>query len=158
MEEIRFSQSPRGDLPKEAPDKKSGFPNSLKMVLKSLGLVVVLILIVYGIFLVREKLFSKNNEIRTDAYSAIFLTNGQVYFGRIVANSSKEMVLNNVYYLQTNAPQGENALSQSTFSLVKLGNEVHGPTDELFVNRDQIIFYEYLRADSKLVESIRNYK
>jgi hypothetical protein len=38
--------------------------------------------------------------------------------------------------------------------LVKLGNELHGPTDELYINPNQVVFYEFLRDDSKVVESI----
>jgi hypothetical protein len=43
-------------------------------------------------------------------------------------------------------------------NLVKLGGELHGPTDEMRINRDQILLVEDLRTDSNLVKAIDNYK
>ena len=76
-------------------------------------------------------------------------------------NNKTEIVLNNVFYIQVNdrtTGNSSDALGQASFNLVKLGNELHGPTDELFINRSQVVFYEKLRDDSKVVESIKNYK
>jgi len=50
------------------------------------------------------------------------------------------------------------AIQGSGFTLVKLGQELHGPEDIMHVNRSQILFYEYLRDDSQLVKTIENYK
>jgi len=103
-----------------------------------------------------------NGSTENNAYSAVFLTNGQVYFGKMTKNSDSEIVLNNVYYIQLSdgmtKEEAAAAINQTRFNLIKLGNELHGPTDELFINRSQVVFYEYLRDDSKVVESIKNYK
>lgn len=97
-----------------------------------------------------------------DRFSAVFLTNGQVYFGKIVKNNDLEIVLNNVFYIQINENTTKeeiaNNIKHAKFNLVKLGDEMHGPTDELFINRSQVVFYEYLRDDSKVVESIKSFK
>lgn len=104
---------------------------------------------------------SSNSAITTidpNVYVALFLNNGQVYFGHITSQSSEEIVLKNVYYLQ--ATPGSPSLTnltpadQTRFSLIKLGQEVHGPEDILYVNRNQVLFYETLRSDSKVVQSI----
>jgi hypothetical protein len=42
--------------------------------------------------------------------------------------------------------------------LVKFGTELHKPMDKMFLNKDHILFYEDLSADSKVVEAINNYK
>jgi hypothetical protein len=42
--------------------------------------------------------------------------------------------------------------------LIKLGGELHGPTDTMQINRDQILLIEDLRTDSNLVAAIGNYK
>jgi len=161
MDQIRFSQPTRVEPPKEVFNKKSGVSVLSKNIFKALGLVVVLGLFVYGGILIKDRFWGGPVEIR-DVYSAVFLTNGQVYFGKMVKNDAREIILNDVYYLQVNSDSASggqtNALSQSTFNLVKLGNELHGPTDELFVNKEQVIFYEYLRDDSRVVQSIKNYK
>ena len=88
-------------------------------------------------------------------WQAVFLTNGQVYFGHIKNSNKTEIILTNVYYLRSaDNPQEENKPSE--FSLVKLGKELHGPTDVMRINRDHILFTEYLRNDSKIVQSISN--
>jgi hypothetical protein len=42
-------------------------------------------------------------------------------------------------------------------SLVKLGNELHGPKDEMTINKAHIIFVEDLKADGKVVTAIDKY-
>lgn len=167
MNEIRFNQSPkqeqmRKEIIKETPVENSGNRNKsswFKKVLKAFGIVAILAAVVLVVFFGRDifsKIFKNNNQ----PYSAVFLTNGQVYFGKMTENNQSEITLNNVYYIQVdqNATKEEitNTLNQARFNLVKLGNELHGPTDELFINRSQVVFYEYLRDDSKVVESIIN--
>lgn len=116
----------------------------------------LIILIICGLgFLFAEKkgLLSKQNP---DLYYAVFLTNGQVYFGNLQSKTKSEIVLNNVYYLQLeNEGSVQDQLAESRFTLVKMGNEIHGPKDELFINRDNVLFYETLRDDSRVVESIK---
>jgi hypothetical protein len=95
-----------------------------------------------------------------DSYQAVFLTNDQVYFGKLSRRDSQYPVLRDVYYLQvsqTLQPRGENA-PQSNLNLVKLGGEIHGPSDEMFLNRDQILFYENMKSDSQVTTAIKNYK
>ena len=90
------------------------------------------------------------------AYYAVFLENGQVYFGKIENMSRGDIVMSKVYYLQVaDNSTGQLEDVQSRFNLVKLGSELHGPTDELFINKNKVLFYEKLRQDSKVVESIK---
>jgi len=97
-------------------------------------------------------------------YQAIFLTNGQVYFGQVSKQNKAEVVVSDIYYLQVTTPlqqtaEGqEQANPQGELSLVKLGNELHGPTDSMFINRDQVLFIEDLKDDSNVVQAIVNYK
>ncbi|MEK7653292.1 MAG: hypothetical protein AAB358_02345 [Patescibacteria group bacterium] len=100
------------------------------------------------------------------SWQAVFLTNGQVYFGKIIKETPSKLVLVDIYYLQVvNKPlqtsdQSQNAntnQSQQDLSLIKLGNEIHGPADEMVINRDQVLLTEKLRNDSKVVQSINKY-
>ncbi|MEK7116535.1 MAG: hypothetical protein AAB837_00010 [Patescibacteria group bacterium] len=162
MEEIRFNQPPR-EVPVEEDNnkKKRNFNPLLKKTLKMLAVIAILGAVILLAFFGKEALGGIFKS-KSENYSAVFLTNGQVYFGKMVKNNEKEITLNNVFYIQINENAGKeeiaNAINQARFNLVKLGNELHGPTDELFINKSQVVFYEKLRDDSKVVESIKNYK
>jgi len=163
MSEMRFNQPELKEEKKddEVVEKQKSSGSKIlaffRVVFKLLGIVIILVAIVYMAFFTKDYFGSSRGD--KGEYSAVFLTNGQVYFGKMVRNDGSEIVLNNVYYLQANtggaSEQGTTALGQNTFNLVKLGNELHGPTDELFVNKAQVMFFEYLRDDSKVVESIQ---
>ncbi len=107
---------------------------------------------------------SKNNNIElSDDYSAIFLSNGQVYFGVINNKSDDYTILKDIYYLQVSgalqqASPNETNQPQPQLTLVKLGNELHGPEDYMQINNDHIIFVEKLKKDGKVVEAIKQYK
>jgi len=98
-------------------------------------------------------------------YQAVFLTNGQVYFGKVTDANTQTLVLENIYYLRSagNLQISEDKNSTTTpatdnFSLVKLGNEIHGPEDKMSINLSQVLFVEDLKPDSKVVEAIREYE
>lgn len=99
-------------------------------------------------------------------YQAVFFTNGQVYFGKLQSFNDDYMKLTDIYYLQTQEatstddkknPQ-QTANDQSNVQLIKLGNEVHGPEDEMILSKEQVLFYENLKSDSKVVQTIEQNK
>lgn len=88
---------------------------------------------------------------------AIFLTTGQVYFGYAKNIDGRIIKVKNVYYIKTQDLLQQNSDTsgeKKKISLVKLGNELHGPTDEIFINRDQVLFIENMRSDSKISQAI----
>lgn len=98
-------------------------------------------------------------------YQAVFLTNGQVYFGKVTDANLQTLVLENIYYLRSagdlqtsDAKDSATAPATDNFSLVKLGNELHGPEDKMSINLSQVLFVEDLKIDSKVVEAIRAYE
>jgi len=95
--------------------------------------------------------YEKNDFIDSDAYQAVFLTNDQIYFGRLKSISSGYLILSDVYYVKID--------QSGAGQLVKLGvGEPHGPKDEMIINQDQILFWENLRFDSQVVKTIQNMK
>lgn len=103
--------------------------------------------------------------IDSSKYQAVFLTNGQVYFGKLQPFTGKAMKLNDVYYLQAEATQTtdpenpqKTSSSKADVQLIKLGEELHGPEDEMIVMLDQLLFYENLKTDSSLAKSIQKHK
>jgi hypothetical protein len=112
----------------------------------------------------------KNSSLSTtEKYQAVFLTNGQVYFGKLIQRGDW-MVLTEVYYLQvtqalqsaTNAegqpPANQGTDQQQEIKLVKLGNELHGPQDVMYLARENVLFWENLKDESKVVDAIKRYK
>ena len=90
-------------------------------------------------------------------YQAVFLDNNQVYFGKLSSERSQYPVLRDIYYLQANR-DGSTPVSVDDVNLVKLGGELHGPVDEMRINRDQILLIEDLKNDSQVVDAINRYK
>ncbi|MDE2312235.1 MAG: hypothetical protein KGJ93_04100 [Patescibacteria group bacterium] len=130
-------------------------------------LAIVVVLLVVGAVVFRDKLFRGSQNGGTAApvasgYQAVFLTNGQVYFGKLSNPDSDYVTLTDIYYLQVGPQQGntptqpgQTAQQQSPqISLVKLGNELHGPVDIMHINRSQVLFYEDLKEDGQVVKAI----
>jgi len=90
------------------------------------------------------------------------LTNGQVYFGKVDKMNSTTTTLKDIYYLQVQqvqpAPEQSADQSQGKLTLIKLGNEIHGPEDVMTINNDQIVFWENLKSDGKVVDAIKRYQ
>jgi hypothetical protein len=116
-----------------------------------------------AIALISFLMFYKHNEeskyVAKDKMQAVFLNGGQVYFGKIRALNNKYVGLTDIYYLRVNQQvqpkQGEQA--QQDISLVKLGCELHGPQDQMLINRDQVVFWENLKDDGQVAKAVKQY-
>ena len=119
-------------------------------------------------------------EGKKSGYQAVFLTNGQVYFGKVAKLNTAYPELTEVYYLRvtqrlqepataTRAAELEERVSEKPevsptpsaaardLTLIKLGNELHGPMDRITLNKDHILFIEDLKEDSKIVAAIKEF-
>ena len=133
----------------------------------------VLFFIALGVYGWKTVGFAKNARAQ---YQAVFLTNGQVYFGHVQDRNAQYLKLTDVYYLQSVAPlqapqplseegkkkDGKDAApspqpTQPELTLVKLGQELHGPQDRMDINRDQVLFIEDLRDEGKVADAIKRY-
>ncbi len=103
--------------------------------------------------------FFKISGTTKEGYQAVFLNNNQVYFGQLKWGWGKTAILKDVFYLRmTQDLQSQsNGAEQSDLQLVKLGGEVHGPKDALFMPKYNILFWENLKNDSKVVMGIKQY-
>ncbi len=121
-----------------------------------LAIFSVLIVIMVGVWY-----FWKGGSLplATHGYQAVFLTNGQVYFGKL-ESAHGWLVLNDIYYLQASESLQQTATptDNKNVQLVKLGTELHGPEDAMFIERDKVLFWENLKEDSKVVEAIKKDK
>lgn len=132
-----------------------GTPKWLKV--SSVLLLFAGTIIVIGI--IALLLVNPGNEARLvekDKYQAVFLDNGQVYFGRINSMNNSHIDLVSIYYLNVDdsiQPTDGTEANQNV-TLKKLGCELHGPTDRMVINREHVVFWENLRSDAKVTEAI----
>lgn len=92
---------------------------------------------------------------RQETRTAVFLSTGQVYFGKLVRVNKENIVLKDIYYLSDTKDLSAN--DGKKISIVKLGEELHGPKDLMYIQRTHILFYEEMRSDSKINEAIGKY-
>ena len=115
----------------------------------------LLLIVVLGLKIYWLAVKSGEEEKRIDptTYQAVFLADEQIYFGKLKDIDSSYPVLEDVYYimLENNDP--------NSGRLVKLGQEEpHSPYDQMIINRDHILFWENLKPDSRVIQTIRNLK
>lgn len=114
-------------------------------------LAILVVLVLAKLFLFN--LFGPMHDVKRGQYQAVFLTNNQLYFGKIKQIDRDSIRLESIYYFQ-NQQTGQNQ-DPKQLSLNKLGNELHGPEDVMFIERRQVIFWENLKDDSKVVQAIK---
>lgn len=118
------------------------------------GIVVLLIIIVAG----STYFYVKHKNPYVGERQAIFLTNGQVYFGNLVSQDNNYMTITGVYYLQQNQQALQNGTTaDKQVQLIKLGQELHGPEDIMYIAKTQVLFYENMKNDSKVSQAIQDY-
>jgi hypothetical protein len=152
------SQRPAASAPTGRFDKPKKSPKRKGLLIAA---VVAAIVLLAGLYALKTYVL---NPIAGDKYQAVFLTNGQVYFGKLHQIGGNYYKLSNVYYLQaTQSNDGSSnpqqaATANSGVQLIKLGNEVHGPEDSMVIERSQVLFFENLKNDGKVVDSINKYQ
>lgn len=94
--------------------------------------------------------------VDTSKYQAVFLVNGEFYFGKIQEVTNDSIKLTDVYYVQKAATTTATANTSDTnkLELIKLGKEVHGPEDMMAINRSQVLYVENLKTDGQVTKLI----
>lgn len=93
------------------------------------------------------------------SFQAVFLDNGQVYFGKLQSVNQELWSLTDVYYLRAGSvQQGQEAAVGGTIDLIKLGAEVHAPKDEMIINKSHVIFYEDIGETGQVMQLIRKHE
>ena len=120
---------------------------------------VALLLVAVALYAGLANPGSESKEINSKEYQAVFLSNGQVYFGKITDLNNKYLVLKSVFYIENNTSSSDATQTQnSNYTLRKLGTtELHAPQDKMVVNRDTVTFWENLKDSSQVVTKINEY-
>ncbi|MDB5160559.1 MAG: hypothetical protein JWO99_822 [Candidatus Saccharibacteria bacterium] len=171
----RPSEEPQQPIVKEEPKTvyRSEEPRRTvreKRSLKKLIISIIVLVVILALGFIGWTTWSNSHAsgptgIDTSKYQAVFFTNGQVYFGKLQAFNNDTMKLTDIFYLQTQTADTSNTSLQKTATdqsssvqLIKLGSEVHGPEDSMILEKNQVLFYENLKPDGKVAQSIANYK
>ena len=86
-------------------------------------------------------------------YQAVFLTNGQTYFGRYYDRIGAYAKIEDVYYLQQ--VQSADPSQASDTKIVRRGSELHGPAPRMVVPRSAVLFVEDLTDGSPIAQFMR---
>ncbi len=125
-----------------------------------LGVIVAVItLVVAGWWFMSSK--SEGLVPATDRYQAVFLDNGQVFFGKLKNTNGEYLVLEGAYYTKKadvpeDATDEQKAAIEANVSLSKVGNEVYGPDTTMSIRSEQVLFWQNLKSDSKVGKAIES--
>ena len=83
-------------------------------------------------------------------YQAVFLTNGQTFFGTYHDRLGAYAKLDSVYYIQQSG--GGDTGQPVTTRILKRGTELHGPDSPMVVPKTAILFVEDLTDGSPIAQ------
>lgn len=98
-----------------------------------------------------------------DLYQSVLLSNDQLYFGKLHNIGCQYPYLTDVYYLQPSpaavTADGQVVNGKGSYTVIKRGlNELHAPTDTLYLNSKEIVYWENVGADSRVAQGIKTEK
>lgn len=119
--------------------------------LNKILLVVVVLLLIVLAFMLWKPDFSKI--VSGQSYYAVYLTTGDLYFGKMVWY--RPDVLTDVRLIQTKQASEK---EQPSLSLVKFSDIVWGPSNELKLNKKNILWTAKLSENSQVIQLINAQK
>lgn len=139
-----------------------------KLDLNKLGAVTLLIVttllvlaVIVALMFGGKNANSETDLINEDQYQAVFLNSqdGQVYFGKLEVYNKDLYSLTDIYYVRVNQQvQPGSETPTQNISLAKLGAELHCPVDQMFIARDQVLYWENIRDEGQVVTAIKEYQ
>lgn len=118
------------------------------------GLIITGLVVALGALLALAYFLPQGERINDRGYQVIYLASGQAYFGKLKNTTGEYLVLAEAYTASDQASAQDNAKSQT--SLIKVSEQVYGPDDSLSIKSDQVVFWQNLRSDSKVVQAIES--
>jgi len=145
---IRFTPKPHGDT------------NNLFRILNTILTVGIVGLLISAVLLfANTKSGSEAQYVMKDKYQAVFLDNGQLYFGKVANLNSQYIVLDDAYYLTPSDGSSSSSDSSGNFSLVPVGcQQIQYPYNKIVINRSQVTFWENLQDAGRVVANIKTFE
>ncbi len=120
-----------------------------KLVATPIALVLVLGFIAAWIWVLPH-----GQRINHDVYQAVYLTNGQAYFGKLQNTGGEYLVLEAPYTVQNVQTDTKKKGHESQTTLLKVKDQVYGPDDSVAFRSESVLFWQNLRKDSKVQQAI----
>lgn len=141
--------------------EKETVPNSKLMKYVAISFAVFILGFLFVVFITsfknkNQKTITQNDKKTNQEYQAVFLANNSVYFGKLKSETSQNVILADVYYLKKSVDLNDKTKTQ--LNLIKRGKELHGPEDEMRINRSQVLFIENVKPDSAVALAINRAK
>lgn len=118
------------------------------------------IVVIIAIFALAKVVNSARMQPDGNLYQVVVLYSDQAFFGKLHAVNSAYPYLTDVYYLkpvkQATDATGRLLSSNEQYNVIKRGeSEIHAPTDKLYLNRKNILYWENVGADSLVTRGIQ---
>lgn len=140
------------------PEKSLSDKKGVALPIVVIVIVVLLIGLFYFLVLPRIKGGNTKGAKDTSEYVGVFLTNTQVYFGKIKKEDPSYIILNDVFFVAKKPKVAGQEATESAYSINPLINDPIGPSDEIRLNRVNISTIQPLRNDSVIVQRIKLFK
>ena len=128
----------------------------LENTIKSVLFWVIGLLTVWAAFALGLNSSTGFPSVPASEWQAVFLSNGQVYFGKLKDYDPNYVTLSDVYYLRTASELDQNG--SANLNLIKLGGEVHGPEDLMYIPKMNLLYWENMKDTSRVVQTINSTK
>lgn len=141
-----------------------------KKILIKIAVIAAVVIVVLGLWGPRTVLFFQTRFLPfSSGWEAVYMISGDVYIGKIKGSTSNVIKLSDTYLVQV-LKQDENNSggkansfrltgSSNNLTLIKWGfNQPLKSEGELFINRNNIAFWEKLDRDSEVVKQLEQQK
>lgn len=114
------------------------------------GAVVVVCILIFATALYISS--GRGAAIDHSKYQAVYLANGQAYFGKLQNTDGEYLTINGPYTAQKN----DSKESEQITTLLRVRDQVYGPEDTMAIKANQVVFWQNLRDDSKISQAIKS--
>lgn len=117
-----------------------------------IGASVVVLAALVTVIILRAQPLQK---IETTQYQAVYLINGQMYFGKLQNTEGTYLYMRSPYMPQSTTSSEGQTTDANTSTLVRVKDQLWGPEDSIAIRSDQVAFWQNLRDDSKVSQAIK---
>ncbi len=91
------------------------------------------------------------------SWKAVFLGNNQVFFGKFIdVPFSDSITLRKAHYIKTDSA-GVEGVKDQDIVIAPIREMIHGPKDFMVIYKENILYYENLRAETALFKGLDQY-